>query len=93
MSKASETLLGDIDAKIYHESVTLMNDISLYCCNKIFYCPALLAQNPIISVIASRPLPYVLGKNTYNWRASEASETLSGVYKFELVRYIYILLH
>ena len=24
----------------------------------------------------------------YNWRASEASETLSGVYKFELVRYI-----
>ena len=24
-----------------------------------------------------------------NWRASEASETLSGVYKFELVRYIY----
>ena len=25
-----------------------------------------------------------------NWRASEASETLSGVYKFELVRYVYI---
>ena len=25
-----------------------------------------------------------------NWRASEASETQSGVYKFELVRYIYI---
>ena len=25
-----------------------------------------------------------------NWRASETSETLSGVYKFELVRYIYI---
>ena len=25
-----------------------------------------------------------------NWRASEASETLSGVYKFELVRYIYV---
>ena len=24
------------------------------------------------------------------WRASKASETLSGVYKFELVRYIYI---
>ena len=24
------------------------------------------------------------------WRASEASETLSGVYKFELVRYVYI---
>ena len=26
----------------------------------------------------------------YNWRASEASETLSVVYKFELVRYIHI---
>ena len=25
-----------------------------------------------------------------NWRASEASETLSGVYKFELVRYVYL---
>ena len=25
-----------------------------------------------------------------NWRASEASDTLSGVCKFELVRYIYI---
>ena len=24
-----------------------------------------------------------------NWRASEASETLSGVYKFELVQYMY----
>ena len=26
------------------------------------------------------------------WRASEASETLSGVYKFKLVRYVYIYL-
>ena len=26
----------------------------------------------------------------FYWRASESSETLSGVYKFELVRYIYI---
>ena len=25
-----------------------------------------------------------------NWQASEASETLPGVYKFELVRYVYI---
>ena len=25
-----------------------------------------------------------------NWRACEASETLSGVYKFQLVRYIYM---
>ena len=31
---------------------------------------------------------YVSG-NTDNWRASEASETLSGVYKFELMRYVY----
>ena len=29
----------------------------------------------------------------YSWRASEASETLSGVYKFELVRYIYIYIY
>ena len=28
-----------------------------------------------------------------NWRASEASETLSGVYKFELVRYIYMYMY
>ena len=27
------------------------------------------------------------------WRASEASETLSGVYKFELVRYICIYMY
>ena len=25
-----------------------------------------------------------------NWRASEASETLSRVYKFDLVRYVYV---
>ena len=29
----------------------------------------------------------------YNWRASEASETLSGGYKFELVRYICIYMY
>ena len=28
-----------------------------------------------------------------NWRASEASETLSGVYKFELMRYVYIYIY
>ena len=33
----------------------------------------------------------VVGQRYY-WRASEASETLSGVYKFELVRYIYIFI-
>ena len=26
-----------------------------------------------------------------NWRASEDSETLSGVYKFELMRYVYVI--
>ena len=29
----------------------------------------------------------------HNWRASEASETLSVVYKFELMRYIYIYIY
>ena len=29
----------------------------------------------------------------YYWRASEASKTLSGVYKFELVWYIYIYIY
>ena len=29
----------------------------------------------------------------HNWRASEASKTLPGVYKFELVRYIYIYMY
>ena len=31
--------------------------------------------------------------NHPSWRASEASETLSGVYKFELVRYVYIYIY
>ena len=31
--------------------------------------------------------------HNHNWRASEASETLSGVYKFELVRYVYIYIY
>ena len=29
----------------------------------------------------------------HNWRASEASETLSGVYQFELMRYVYIYIY
>ena len=33
----------------------------------------------------------ICAKMSHNhWRASEASEILSGVYKFELVRYVYI---
>ena len=35
--------------------------------------------------------PFVLTEHiSSNWRASEASETLLGMYKFELVRYVYI---
>ena len=38
--------------------------------------------------------PFVLTEHiSSNWRASEASETLSGVYKFELVRYVYIYIY
>ena len=33
---------------------------------------------------------YQLKTIVYNWRVSKASETLSGVYKFVLVRYVYI---
>ena len=36
---------------------------------------------------------YVDVGQRYYWRASEASETLSGVYKFELVRYVYIYIY
>ena len=32
-------------------------------------------------------------KKLYYWRASEASETLSGVYKFELVQYMCIYMY
>ena len=34
--------------------------------------------------------PFLFTEHISSWRASEASETLSGVYKFELVRYIYV---
>ena len=34
--------------------------------------------------------PYKSSEYVYNWRVSEANETLSVVYNFELVRYIYI---
>ena len=37
--------------------------------------------------------PFVLTEHISSWRASEASETLSGVYKFELVRYVYIYIY
>ena len=38
----------------------------------------------------------IIDLHTYvcnNWRASKASETLSGVYKFELMRYVYIYIY
>ena len=38
-------------------------------------------------------LPFVLTEHICSWRASKASETLSGVYKFELVRYVYIYIY
>ena len=38
-------------------------------------------------------LPFVLTEHICSCRASEASETLSGVYKFELMRYAYIYIY
>ena len=45
--------------------------------------------------ISARELarPTALFERITSWRASEASETLSGVYKFELVRYVYIYIY
>ena len=41
--------------------------------------------------------PYSVSDRTQStlayWRPSEVSETLSGVYKFELVRYVYIYIY
>ena len=39
------------------------------------------------------PIDFNVPWSNYYWRASEASETLSGVYKFELVRYIYMYIY
>ena len=36
---------------------------------------------------------YLMMTCVHYWRASETSETLSGVYKFELVRYIYVYIY
>ena len=36
---------------------------------------------------------YLVHAMSCDWRASEASETLSGVYKFELVRYVYVYMY
>ena len=46
---------------------------------------------PTHILLKTHPFSLSVLSGTYcNWRASEASETLSGVYKFELVRYIYM---
>ena len=47
------------------------------------------------SLVSGSPsaLPRDNRKLVSYWRTSEASETLSGVYKFELVRYIYIYIY
>ena len=39
------------------------------------------------------PFPIIKYIEILNWRASEASETLLGVYKFELMRYVYIYIY
>ena len=36
---------------------------------------------------------YVVVGQRYYWRASEVSETLSGMYKFELMQYVYIYMY
>ena len=57
----------------------------------LLWCSSMFAQLYKLSLcnkIYIQPF-FVEGWNIY-WRASEASETLSGVYKFEMVRYIHI---
>ena len=44
----------------------------------------------VYTTLESSPKYFVL---VIGERASEASETLSGVYKFELVRYVYIYMY
>ena len=50
---------------------------------------SLAKYHPSSNTIISKEQP----GGVRNWRASEASETLSGVYKFELVRYVYIYIY
>ena len=54
-----------------------------------------LARSPFVlteHIFSDKLCFEMMNINDY-WRASEASETLSGVYKFELVRYIYIYMY
>ena len=54
--------------------------------------PKVVKQNKVHELFINMYV-VVVGQRYYYWRASEASETLSGVYKFELVRYIYICIY
>ena len=53
--------------------------------------PPTLSYVACTTIMAHVP-PYIYIYICY-WRASEASETLSGVYKFQLVRYVYIYIY
>ena len=50
--------------------------------------PTDIANPPIPTLAFARALN-TAGKAPHYWRASEERETLSGVYKFELVRHMY----
>ena len=65
--------------------------LSLSLCSKESYCPCLYAaKNLIVLVFAAKNLINPQHVCVRGLLASETSETLSGVYKFELVRYVYI---
>ena len=51
------------------------------------------AKPSVISTVVSAIFFSKSHSHPCDWRAREASETLSGLYKFELVRYIYIYMY
>ena len=65
---------------VFRQRFNLYIGMFVKCCKKNdrLPCCAGLARSPL-----------VLTEHISSWRVSEASETLSGVYKFELVQYIY----
>ena len=54
---------------------------------------SVLALNKVFLLVIGIKRRVCLIELASNWRASEASETLSGVYKFELVRYMCIYIY
>ena len=63
-------------------------------CNKIYIQPFLVDYRQYCTLGSLHlSIFHAEGLNIYNWRASEASETLSGVYKFEPVQYMYIYIN